>query len=300
MPSPYQTPQLPSAAVRSHAAAAGEAGPAPARLAPPRGQSCRAGTRLCWLGRRDALPRGTAPLARGRAAASRIPALAGGAGGASPAMQHRGAAGSAPPPLSPDTAADPRRGARREPPPSPLSRGAARRHGTAPGAAWRSGQGVGAPRPGEAAAPPQQGRREPGRRRKRGRGEPGGACPPAAHCGRVRGPRSGRSGPGPPNAARVRGGRRSAGEPRSYLPPRRPPGAGAPAAISYLPLRLPIGPPHHPSSAPPRPGRASPLAAAVTAPTLLAGSNGQLPIRAHGGGGGRKRPPVPRAACWEL
>lgn len=168
----------------------------------------------------------------------------------------------------------------------PLSRGAARRHGTAPGAAWRSGQGVGAPRPGELLPRRSGDGVEPGWRRKRGRGEPGGACPPAAHCGRVRGR------PGPRNAARVRGGRRSAGEPRSYLPPRRPPGAGAPAAISYLPLRLPIGPPHHPSSAPPRPGRASPLAAAGTAPPLLAGSNGQLPIRAHGGGGrgGNGRP----------
>lgn len=84
------------------------------------------------------------------------------------------------------------------------------------------------------------------------------------------------------------------GKPRSYLPP----DAGAPAAISYLPLRLPIGPPHYPSSAPPCPGRASPLAESGTAPSPLADSNRQRPIRAHGGGG--ERPPTPRAACCEL
>lgn len=136
------------------------------------------------------------PPARGQAVRSGISPLAGGAGGISPAMQHRDAAGSAPQPLNPrgrgngSTEVPP--ASHPDPPPGP-SRGAsegARRAATPP----PGGRGTPA---GGAAAPPQQGRRKPGCRGKHrnGRSEaevrlPVPARPPAAGCGRVRSARN--------------------------------------------------------------------------------------------------------------
>lgn len=98
--------------------------------------------------------------------------------------------------------------------------------------------------------------------------------------------RSGPAAPTPgsaplPHHARTRTASQAA--PRSYLPPRRAPAAGAPAAISYLPPRLPIGPPGHPA-VPPLPACPSLLAGGATASLPLVGSNGQRPIRAEGNG----------------
>jgi len=88
----------------------------------------------------------------------------------------------------------------------------------------------------------------------------------------------------------------SPGEPRSYLAPHRPPGAGAPAAISYLPLRLPIGPQRH-TFGPAPPGTRVAIGyiprCLVTIGRFERATADPLARRWREGNGRR-------AACWEL
>lgn len=118
-----------------------------------------------------------------------------------------------------------------------------------------------------------------------------GACPPAAagcptreRAARGQGERAAGTGRG--------GGRDPAPTCRGQTPVLPPPSH---TCRSACPLARRATPSAQPCSR-----YATLLAATGTAPPLLAGSNGQRPLRAHEGAGVGERPAVRRAARWEL
>lgn len=290
MPSPYQTPQLPSA--RRRLCGCRRSGPA-RRSPQQRGRAELHG------GHGALSPPGNTP--RPGRAAGRQRSRCGAAGGVSPQCSTgmlRGALSAAQP-----AGTRTPRGHRVLPRPlrdcatARTSSGAAGTLSpTAPLKCWdtggRRGSGDGAARTGSAA---MGGPRRIDRRL------------PTSCCG-APDPLIGGDGPG---GARRRDGAKGCPKSHSYLPP---PAADAPAAISYLPLRMPIGPPRHPlGPAPPalhdaigcgrhRPAAIGRFERATADPRARGGECGGTAARAARGTlgvvGRRRRPAV--AACRVL